>query len=133
MDKIKGSCLCGKVEYSITAPYKAFNYCHCSRCRKATGAAFASSILLKKQQFKWEKGEEYLKRFELPNSKIFATTFCTECGSTLPWEVKGSDAFIVPAGTLDDDPGITPERNIFWDSRSDWYVDLEKLDKILEG
>ena len=28
---------------------------------------------------------------------------------------------IVPAGSLDDDPGIRPRYNIFWESRAPWY------------
>jgi len=36
---ITGSCLCGRVHYEITPPYWGFWYCHCERCRKATGSA----------------------------------------------------------------------------------------------
>ncbi|MCP4177674.1 MAG: GFA family protein [bacterium] len=130
---MKGSCLCGKVEYQIKPPYKFFNYCHCSRCRKSTGSAHAANILLSKKQFIWLKGEDYLKRYELSTSDIFATTFCTECGSTMPWDVKGHNVIIVPAGTLDDPPEVFPERNIFWDSRADWYVSVDELEKFSES
>ena len=37
-----GSCLCGAVRYRIRAPLQEIHHCHCSRCRKAHGAAFAT-------------------------------------------------------------------------------------------
>ena len=35
--------------------------------------------------------------------------------------------YLVPAGNLDDDPGLQPERNIFWASRAPWYVAAAEL------
>ena len=30
-ETLKGTCLCGRVEYEVTDP-QALGYCHCSRC-----------------------------------------------------------------------------------------------------
>ena len=38
---VRGSCLCGAVRYEARLPFNKFVQCHCSRCRKATGSAFA--------------------------------------------------------------------------------------------
>lgn len=116
-----GSCLCGSVEYEIWPPYFTFQYCHCSRCRKATGSAFASNIILPPMQFNWTKGENLVKRYEPVSSKHFATSFCQNCGSTLPWLAKTGKAIVIPAGTLDEYPNITPQQNIFWGSRAPWF------------
>ena len=28
---------------------------------------------------------------------------------------------VIPAGSLDGPPGVTPDDNIFWRDRADWY------------
>ena len=126
---MKGSCLCGSVSYEIDPPIKVFQYCHCLRCRKFTGSAHASNIFVPPTQFRWLKGAELVGRFEELEAKYFATCFCKNCGSSLPWEVKGGGNVVVPAGTLDDDPGIKPQQSIFWDSRASWYEETCDLAK----
>jgi len=116
-----GSCLCGNVHYEIAPPFSTFQYCHCSRCRKATGSAHASNILMPPDQFNWLSGEEHIGRYEPSESKHFATCFCKTCGSTLPWLAKTKKVMVIPAGTLDESPKETPERHLFWDSRASWY------------
>jgi len=127
-DTFKGSCLCGAVAYEVKAPVTSFQYCHCSRCRKVSGTAHASNILVKAEQLSWTQGEQQLARFELPEAKAFASCFCKVCGSSLPWVTKNGRWVVVPAGTLDEDPGITPQRSIFWGSRSPWYHAVNELD-----
>ena len=123
-----GSCLCGKVAYQTIGELKLFQYCHCSRCRKATGSAHASNIYVKPDKFEWLAGESYVKQYALPDTKYFGNAFCTECGSTLPWLNQTGTMVIVPAGTLDDDPEIRPVRNIFCNSKAVWYVDAKDID-----
>ena len=129
MKKITGSCLCGEAHYEISGSLGIFQYCHCSRCRKFTGSAHAANIIVAPDQFKWIKGEALLGRYEVADAKHFATSFCTRCGSSLPWKSKSNKAVIIPAGTLDDDPEIRPFQNIFYDSKADWYQDASDLIK----
>lgn len=123
-----GSCLCQSVSYQITTPFITFQYCHCSRCRKVTGSAHASNIIMNPEQFQWLKGEELVGRFEPAEAKNFASCFCKQCGSTLPWMAQSGKAIIIPAGTLDNGPDCLPERNLFWDSRAPWYTFNQQLD-----
>ena len=130
IDKIfRGSCLCGGVAYEIEGPFSIFQYCHCSRCRKFTGSAHASNLFVAPERFRWTRGEKLIGRFELPDTKYFATTFCKQCGSSLPWAVQGGRNIVVTAGTLDDDPGIRPMWNIFWGSKACWYESTNDLPK----
>ena len=124
-----GSCLCGEVTYKITGNLGIFQYCHCSRCRKFTGSAHASNIIIALEHFKWTSGEALVGRFEPKETKHFATSFCKNCGSSLPWLSKSHKAIVVPAGTLDSDPGIRPFQNIFWGSKAEWYKDASGLVK----
>lgn len=130
--KAKGSCLCGQVSYEITGTLGIFQYCHCSRCRKFTGSAHAANIFVSPKQFRWLTGESQVGRFELPDAKHFATSFCKHCGSSLPWLAKSGKSVVIPAGTLDSHPGIEPFQNIFYASRAEWYKDASELIKFDE-
>lgn len=129
---IKGSCLCGEVSYKFTGPTKVFQYCHCTRCQKITGSAHASNIIIDPKQFTWLTGENNVGRYELPDAKYFASSFCKNCGSSLPWLAKSGTAMIVPAGTLDDDPNVKPQYNIYYADKACWYEDLNSLVKYDE-
>jgi len=104
-----------------------FQYCHCSRCRKFTGSAHASSIIIDPPNLEWLSGEEHVGRFELPEAKHYATSFCKHCGSSLPWLIQSGKAVIVPAGTLDDDPQARPIHNVYYADRAPWYEDAGSL------
>lgn len=122
-----GSCFCGEVEYEISGNIGIFQYCHCSRCRKVTGSAHASNLFVKPDQFRWIKGEALVVRFEPEDTKYFATCFCKNCGSNLPWASKGGKTVIVPAGSLNQHPGIEPIQNIFFASKAEWYKHASEL------
>ncbi|HEB59796.1 MAG TPA: GFA family protein [Gammaproteobacteria bacterium] len=124
-----GSCLCGKVAYAFIGPVQVFQYCHCSRCRKFTGAAFAPNIIIEPQQLEWLRGEKHVGHYDLPEAKHFATAFCRLCGSSLPWLTQSRKAVVIPAGTLDGDPGVRPQHNIFCADRAAWFDDVEGLIK----
>jgi hypothetical protein len=129
---IHGSCVCGAVHYEVRSPYLAFQYCHCSRCRKSTGSAHAANLFVPTAQFEWTAGEEQVRRYELPTAKYWCHGFCDRCGSSIPWASKTGKAFIVPAGTLDADPEMRPTRNIYWASRAPWYVHSSELETFDE-
>jgi len=117
---LSGSCLCGSVAYEIRGELRQFNHCHCERCRKATGTGHATNIVMTPAKVEWTAGESLLSRYKVPEAKRFATVFCRECGSLLPRIAPDNSIAVIPAGTLDKDPGIRPERRIFQDSRADW-------------
>ena len=121
-EAVSGSCLCGQVRFEVTPPFAAFRYCHCSRCRKASGSAHAANAFVPEKQFRWTAGEARVKRFDLPDAKRFAVSFCPECGTRVPHKVTGTENVLVPAGLFDADPGVRPENSIFWASKAAWYV-----------
>ncbi len=127
--KVTGSCLCRKVSYEILGNIGIFQYCHCSRCRKFTGSAYAANLLVSPEYFKWLTGEEYVGRFEPKDTKHFATSFCKNCGSSLPSLGKSKKAVVIPAGTLDSNLGIKPFQNVYWGSKAEWYKDASELVK----
>ena len=125
--QVDGSCLCRKVSYQITGNMGVFQYCHCSRCRKFTGSAHAANLFVSPDQFHWLSGEELVGRYDPVDTKYFATCFCKNCGSSLPWSSKSGKVVIIPAGTLDEDPDIRPTQNIFCGSKAAWYTHVSAL------
>ena len=117
---LSGSCLCGGVAYEITGEAGQFWHCHCRRCRKATGTGHATNILLKPDTVTWTAGENLLRSFKVPDARRFATVFCSVCGSLMPRIAPDHSIAVVPAGTLDRDPGIRPQGRIFQDSKAEW-------------
>ncbi|MGH8667521.1 MAG: GFA family protein, partial [Burkholderiales bacterium] len=106
----------------IAAPFAAFRYCHCSRCRKASGSAHAANVFVPETQFRWLAGEASVQRFDLPGAKRFAVSFCPKCGTRVPHKVATTANVLIPAGVLDDDPGARPDMSIYWKSKAPWYV-----------
>ena len=126
-NRVNGGCLCGKVSYQINGNMGVFQYCHCSRCRKFTGSAYASNLFVSPDDFSWLSGEEFVGRYDPADTKYFATCFCKNCGSSLPWLSKSKKVVIIPAGTLDEDPGIRPMQNLFCGSRPAWYTPVSAI------
>ncbi len=132
IEQFKGSCLCGSIKYELTGDAKRFYHCHCQRCRKATGAAHASNIMVKENNFLWLSGEKLLKRYKVPDAERFYTHFCSECGSVMPRDVPEIGMMIIPAGSLDSEINIKPEARIFWESRAGWSCNSDGLPTFSE-
>ncbi len=123
--------MCGQVSWTVKGPFDAFHLCHCSRCRKDTGSAHAANIFTRPENITWLSGQDLIKRYDLPEARLYSTCFCTHCGSTVPYVSRSGAVLIIPAGSLDDDPGIGPQDNIFWTDRAVWYdqgLESEKFD-----
>jgi len=99
--KIKGSCLCGAVQY--------------------TGTGHASNFTVKPESsLSWITGEDLLQRFKVPDAERFYNLFCKQCGSPMPRVVPELGAVLIPAGSLDSEPTMEPQGRIFWESRAGW-------------
>lgn len=130
---IHGSCLCGGVRFEIARAVGPFELCHCSRCRKASGSAFVAGVGVRSEDFRLLDGAELIRRFEAPlrdSPPAYRTSFCARCGSPVPDPRPGADWFEVPAGTLDDDPRVRPDRHIYVECKSEWYAIADALPQL---
>jgi hypothetical protein len=130
MDQAEGSCVCGAVRWVLRPPYRFFQYCHCSRCRKRTGSAHAANIFVAAGQLDWLAGEDKVTRFDLPSAQYWSNAFCATCGSAAPWRTRNGRSFIVPAGGLDTPAAEKPSRNVHFASRASWYVPAAVLPNL---
>lgn len=116
---VQGSCLCGGVRFEVDPPFLRASHCHCSRCRKHSGAFGGTQGRVPREKFRLLAGEELLRIYR-PNGGM-AKVFCSECGSSLfggTWP-EGPEVSI-RLGSLDGDPEIRPQYHQFVDSRAVW-------------
>ena len=127
---MKGSCLCGGVQYQVTGEFAAFAFDHCSRCRKASGSAFMAELICKPAHFRWLAGESLIAVYEAPVRESppgYRRVFCSRCGCNVPAVRSDVDLVFVPAGSLDDDPGIRPQAHIFVGYKAPWFAITDGL------
>lgn len=122
-EKFKGSCLCGAVQFSVTAFDAQVGNCHCSMCRKFHGAAFATLVSV--SHLNWIAGQGQLKDFTAANGTT--RTFCAQCGSSIGFRVKGAAlaAMEVAIATFDDDIPVTVDAQIYTKNKANW-CELQK-------
>ena len=132
-ESIRGTCVCGEVHYAVRPPFRFFQYCHCSRCRKRSGSIHAANLAVPLDQLTFTAGEHLVQTFELATASHWGNAFCQRCGSGLPWKSRNGRGWIVPAGSLDDTPPTKPTRNIHYASRATWHVDAASLETFDEG
>ena len=76
-----GGCLCGRVRYQISGEVRDIVCCHCSKCRKAQGSAFATNGNVRADEFEFIAGEDELTGYQ--SSPGQAKYFCRHCGSPI--------------------------------------------------
>lgn len=123
----EGSCLCGKTAYEATGAPLRMVHCHCSRCRRGRSAAHATNVLYRVDDFRFTRGEADVVNYKVPEAQHFATAFCRYCGSAAPRISCARGIVIVPAGTLDTDPGVRPQCHIFVGSKANWFEITDEL------
>ena len=119
---ITGSCLCGTVRWQVDGDLGTMSHCHCSMCRKAHGAPFATYVSTASGNFRWLDGEETITTFE--SSPGFLRAFCSTCGSVVPDPADEEGHVFIPAGCLDGEPGVRRGRLESADSVIDNMLDM---------
>ena len=120
----RGSCLCGGIHFEVSSNIEAVSHCHCSMCRKAHGAAFATYGSVRRENHTFTQGQPLLRQFQ--SSKLVVRTFCGTCGSPMLWHSEGqfADRMSFPLGALDT-PYVAPRhKHIHVASKAPWY-DIE--------
>lgn len=128
---LAGTCLCKAVRYEVDGALGEIHHCHCSRCRKAHGAAFSTFGRLARTQLRIVAGNDAIRAYR--SSPQIERTFCSVCGSNLTFAFDGlPDEIWVAVGTLDDDPGARPTAHIFAASQAPWHPISDELPQFAE-
>jgi hypothetical protein len=132
---VTGRCLCGAVAFEIDGTLSPMQYCHATRCRKATGSAFAAELAALASAFRWTRGEDLVTTYEAPllrEPPPYWHSFCRVCGSPLPVALEGTDFVVLHAGVLDGEPETRPFRHIFVAQRAPWHTISDDLPQFEE-
>ncbi|OIQ20040.1 MAG: hypothetical protein BM556_06010 [Bacteriovorax sp. MedPE-SWde] len=116
---LKGKCLCEKISFEAEdIPGVVFN-CHCSRCRKSHGTAFATQVFAQRKTLKFIKGEELLSEYDGESGGL--RTFCSSCGSRLMNYSKDTmDYLSICVSALDPEFNLKPTADCFVDDKFSW-------------
>ncbi len=93
----EGSCLCGRVRYRVEGSVGNMSSCHCTDCRKNSGAAFVTYVEAPKRAFAYVKGADQIQTHQAESGTKRA--FCRTCGSTLACYVDSDDLIEITAAT----------------------------------
>ena len=115
----EGGCLCGAVRFEIAGPIRNIVYCHCSRCRKAQGSAFATNGIVAAGDLSITSGADELTVYESMPGKT--KHFCRVCGSPIASKnAADPESVRVRIGTIDSVIAERPMAHIFATSKAEW-------------
>jgi hypothetical protein len=126
---LAGECYCRAVGYTVADEFAYAMNCHCSNCRRTTGAAFKPFAGIARDKLSVIRGADKLKTY---GDEANHDAHCGRCGSLL-YSVVRDGAFVhVAMGTLVDDPSIRPTAHIFVGSKAPWFVITDDLPQYQE-
>lgn len=129
---VAGSCLCGSVKYAVNGELGPIVCCHCSRCRKAQGTAFATNSPIKESEFQLLSGQNVLREYESSAGKFRA--FCSSCGSPVYSRFIGKPGILrLRIGTLDTPIEARPTAHIYASSHAEWFEIQDDLPQYEAG
>ena len=110
MTIIRGQCRCRAVTYVVADAFDYAVNCHCSNCRRATGAAYKPLAGIAADRIAIVDGAGEVM---LVGEASAPYVHCGLCGSLLYAVMRGGTIAHVPMGTLVDEPGIRPTAHVF--------------------
>jgi hypothetical protein len=123
-----GGCFCSAVRYRFADVFDA-GYCHCSICRRSSGAALMAFANTPASSFRVTAGTP---RF-VATSAEFERAFCGDCGTvmfTRSIDPARWDMLSVHLGTLDRAADVAPAMHICHAGRLPWLNVVDALPRF---
>lgn len=112
-----GGCFCGAIRYEASGTAHHQTNCHCSICRRTTGAPFVTWFSVPRSGFRLVQGTP--ARFR--SSPTATRSFCPGCGTQLTFEQDRAPGEIdVTTCSLDDPEGMPPQDHTYTRSKLGW-------------
>ena len=114
---LKGHCQCGQLRYEADA--SAFNEtaCHCSVCRRTSGAPFVAWFSVPLSSFRFTQGTPASFRSSAHGTR----SFCPHCGTALTFQSsRFPEEIDVTTCSLDDPEQVPPKDHIYTSTRLHW-------------
>jgi hypothetical protein len=116
--ELTGGCVCGAVRYRLASrPFDA-GYCHCTLCRRSSGAPLLAFATVPLADFVVTSGVLRVRQ----SSPIGERGFCADCGTQLTMHVTHQpDTLDFTIASLDEPGRVVPEFHLFFASRIRWF------------
>ncbi|SMF82897.1 GFA family protein [Pseudobacteriovorax antillogorgiicola] len=122
----KGSCLCGQIKLELSGKIDSIIHCHCSRCRKSSGTAYATNGFVDRKDLSIVQGADLMNFYESREGR--RKYFCSVCASPIySSSSKDISRLRLRLGILDSDIVERPMSHNFVTSKANW----DDLDSIL--
>ena len=119
---LTGGCHCGTIRYEINAPVTGVVACHCSNCRRISGAGSSHNAIIPSSAMTFTSGTP--KRYtdlKAASGNTLYRFFCADCGSSIySQREKMPEMRVLKVGTLDDASGLKMAMNIWTDNALPW-------------
>jgi hypothetical protein len=124
-ETLHGSCLCGAIRYTISAPVTELRACHCRNCQKASGAGGGVNAVVPSSAFKITQGTPKRYSALADSGRTLHRFFCGDCGSPLySQRANAPETVVVRAGSFDNPGEMKIAAHIWTKSRRPWsYID----------
>jgi hypothetical protein len=116
-DRLTATCHCGAVRVTLPAEAVGVMACHCGDCRKMHGN-FNAFVAAPRADLT-VTGEEALVWYQ--SSEASRRAFCGTCGARVVKEITAAGRWLVSAGLIDGPSGRRIVRNLWDQSKPDWY------------
>lgn len=112
-----GGCFCGAVQYEADAPVLNCTWCHCSMCRRLSGAPSVAWFSVARTQFRYVRGKPAIYH----SSPGVTREFCGTCGTHLTFADDSTPGEMdITTSSLDDPEALPPQDHTFADNRLHW-------------
>jgi hypothetical protein len=114
---LTGGCFCGAIRYETTGTPFHRTSCHCSICRRTTGAPFVAWFSVPRSEFRLVQGMPTLFRSTPKGTR----SFCPRCGTQLTFQHDDASGEIdVTTCSLDDPEQLPPEDHTRTSTKLAW-------------
>ncbi|MCY1340526.1 Glutathione-dependent formaldehyde-activating enzyme [compost metagenome] len=123
-EKIQGGCHCGALRYEVEALLTDVAHCHCSICRRCSGAVAVTWATVPAESFRWLSGAPN----DYHSTPGCTRSFCGRCGAQLTFRSEAYPQTLdLTIATLDHPERVRPDRHIWTKSRLPWLHLDEQL------
>ena len=130
---ISGGCLCGAVRYEVDpGGVSDAGYCHCSMCRRSSGAPVLARAFVRRTAFRITRG----KLAEYQSSDVCLRCFCGTCGGQLVYQAPSQPDFIgFHIATLDETApeALRPRLHMFANDQLCWLELSDDLPRYVDN
>lgn len=131
---LTGGCNCGAVRYEIAGAPLAVIACHCTSCRRQSGAAFSVNLVVRADKMRVDGALASWMDPDTESGAPIERQFCAQCGSPVRSVPTAAPKMIaLKAGTLDAPEVFAPQMHIWTRSALPWVAVPDGLPRFEKG